>query len=59
MDLQEKGRGSWTGFNVAEDMGRWRALVNAVLKLGFHKMRGIFLPAVNRLASEEELCFME
>jgi len=33
MDLQEKGGGSWTGFNVAEDTGMWRALVNAVLNL--------------------------
>jgi hypothetical protein len=33
MDLLEEGGGSWTGFNVAEDMGTWRALVNAVMNL--------------------------
>jgi hypothetical protein len=26
---------------LAQDRDRWRILVNAVLNLGFHKMRGI------------------
>jgi len=26
---------------LAQDRDRWRARVNAVMKIGFHKMRGI------------------
>jgi hypothetical protein len=42
MDFKEEGRGSWTGFNVAEDTGRWRALVNAVVNLRVTKGEEFF-----------------
>jgi hypothetical protein len=41
MDLQEVGCGGMDWFKVAEDRDRWRALVTAVMDLGFHKIRGI------------------
>jgi len=28
--------------DLAQNRDRWRALVNAVMKVGFHKMRGIY-----------------
>jgi hypothetical protein len=31
--LQEVGSGVWTGIELAQDRGRWRELVNAVIKL--------------------------
>ena len=37
---------------LAQDRDRWEALENAVIKLGFHKMRGIGL-AENRLPSQK------
>ena len=40
IDLQDLGWGmDWT--DVAPDMDRWRAVVNAVKTFGFHKMWGI------------------
>jgi hypothetical protein len=40
MDLQELDRGmDW--IDLAEDRDRCRAVVNAVINFGFHKMRGI------------------
>jgi len=33
------GRMGW--IDLAPDKERWWALVNAVMKIGFHKMRGI------------------
>ena len=41
MDLQEVGgsRGDWT--ELAQDRGRWRALVSTVMNLRVPKMRGI------------------
>ena len=44
--------------DMAQDMDRWRALVNAVMILGIH-MRGIFRIAEDLLASHEGLCSMD
>jgi hypothetical protein len=41
---------------LAQDGGKCWALVNAVTAFGFHKTRGIFSLAENRLASQEALC---
>jgi hypothetical protein len=41
IDLQEVGWGNMNWIDLAQDRNRWWALVNAVVNLGFHKMRGI------------------
>jgi hypothetical protein len=40
MDLGEIGWDGVDWIGLAKDRNRWRALVNAVMNLGFHKMLG-------------------
>jgi hypothetical protein len=41
MDIQEVGCEGMDWIELAHDKNRWRALVSAVMKLRFHKIRGI------------------
>jgi hypothetical protein len=56
MDLRAVG---WSGvdwFGLAQDKNRWRALVNAVMNLGFHKMLGNYRDFITgRLSSSAQL----
>jgi len=40
MDLQEVGCGGIDWMDLAQDRDRWRGILNAIMNLGFHKMRG-------------------
>jgi len=40
MGLQEMGYLGMDWIELAENTDRWRALVTALMKYGFHKMRG-------------------
>jgi hypothetical protein len=40
MDLGEVGWGDVDWIGLAQDRNRWRALVNAEMNRGFHKMLG-------------------
>jgi hypothetical protein len=40
MDLAGIGWGDVDWFGLAQDRDKWRALMNAVMKLRFHKMLG-------------------
>jgi hypothetical protein len=51
MDLGEVRWGDVDWFGLAQDRNRWRALVNSVLNLQFHKMLGNYRVASQLLAS--------
>jgi hypothetical protein len=42
MDLREIGWDDMDWIDLAQNRDQWRALVNTVMNLGFHKMLGSF-----------------
>jgi hypothetical protein len=59
MNLQEIEWGDMDWIKMARDRDTLRALVNAVINRGFHKMRGISGLAEFLLGFQEGLCCME
>jgi ERCC4-type nuclease len=51
--FQELRWGDILWVDLAQDRDRWRALVNAIMNLRFHKMRGISRLAQDLSASQE------
>jgi hypothetical protein len=51
MDLLEIGVSVVDWIGLAQDRYRWRALVNSVMNLGFHKMLGNYRVAAQLVAS--------
>jgi hypothetical protein len=59
IDLLEIGLSVVDWIGVAQDMYRWRALVNAVMTFGFHKMLGNYRVAGQLVASRVVLSSTE
>ena len=53
-----KWDGGMDWIDVAQKRDGWRNLVNAVMNILVHKMRGISRLAKNLIVSQEELCCM-
>jgi hypothetical protein len=51
MELREIGWDGMDWIDLARDRDQWRALVSAVINLGFHKTLGNFLVAAQLAAS--------
>ena len=59
MDIQEVGQEALEWNDLARDRGKWRALVNVVMKLRVPWNAGIYWLTEDLLASQEVLCSME
>jgi len=57
MNLQEIGCGSINWMELAQDRDRWWALVTAVMKFGFHKIRGKFLTSLEPVSFSRRTLF--
>jgi hypothetical protein len=53
MDLLEIGWGGVDWIGLAQVTNKWRALVNAVMNLRFHKMLGMCLPETGKEVGKE------
>jgi hypothetical protein len=59
MDFLEIGWGGVDWIGLAEDRDKWRALLNAVMNFGLHKMRGNYRVATPFIASRVVLSSIE
>jgi hypothetical protein len=59
LDLLEIGLSVVDWIRLAQDRYRWKALVNSVMNLGFHKMLGIYREAAQLVASQVVLSSTE